>query len=588
MSYLALYRKYRSKSFKEVYGQDAIIKTLQNALNNNKIAHAYLFSGPRGTGKTSVARLFAKALNCENGLGKECNECDNCIEIAKGTHPDVIEIDAASNSGVDEVRNLIDKIKYSPIKGRYKVYIIDEVHMMSNSAFNALLKTLEEPPSYVVFILCTTEINKVLPTIVSRCQRYEFKKLSDDSLRNLLTSVMEKENVTFSNGVIDLLIELANGGARDALSILDQTISYSGNSITVEDIEKLFGLASRKDKVSILECVKNKDSIGLIKLFEDLEYRNVDLIRLVNEEISLLKDALIYKSTSKSENLYTKIVTDYFTSEKLLSLIQILIDLQKEFKFTSNPSLVTELYFLKMVQDDSTSSQKVIIKEIIKEKETKKEEKIEKDKKNINNDESLKVKKEEIFVNNEKNNNDLLDSFKVNEEKEKNNIDTIKENKPLKGIFETPFGKVSPSLGLSSGSNQYSLTIDDLINLSVISDRAAKKELVSRWPLLTSKIVDERSANFVPLLLSGKIYLLTDSILVLRYDKLTDAKIINTVDYQDYISELVSSIAGAKLEIYAIDPIMSADVITKYQNLAQIGKLPKPKDVTKVKLKKED
>ncbi len=572
MSYLALYRKYRSKSFSEVYGQDAIVKTLKNALINNKIAHAYLFSGPRGTGKTSIARLFAKALNCEEGLGNECNSCDNCIEIAKGTHPDVIEIDAASNSGVDEVRNLIDKIKYAPIKGRYKVYIIDEVHMMSNSAFNALLKTLEEPPSYVVFILCTTEINKVLPTIVSRCQRYEFKKLSDDALRNLLTNVMEKENVSFSNGVIDLLIELANGGARDALSILDQVISYSGNAITVEDIEQLFGLASQKDKISILECIKNKDSIGLIKLFEDLEYRNVDLIRLVNEEINLLKDALIFKSTSNSENLYTKIVADYFTNEKLLSLIQILIDLQKEYKFTSNPSLVTELYFLKMINNEDSSNQKVIIKEVIKEKI------IKEDKKPSNNEEKKEIIKEE--------NNDLLNDFKVEEPVKKENKPL--ENKPLKGIFDTPFGKVSPSSGLSSGSNQYTLSIDDLINLSVISDTHAKKELSSRWNLLTNKITDEKSSNFIPLLLSGKIYLLTDSILVLRFDKITDVKIINTVDYQDYISDLISSIAGVKLQIYAVDPIMSADVVSKYQNLSQIGKLPKPKDVSIVKLKKEE
>ena len=170
MTYRALYLKYRPQTFSEVAGQEAIVKTLVNSLNSGKIAHAYLFSGPRGTGKTSMARLFAKALNCEEGLGHQCDVCDNCRMISEGSHPDVIEIDAASNNGVDQVRDLIEKIHYAPIKGRYKVYIIDEVHMMSTGAFNALLKTLEEPPSHVIFILCTTEINKVLPTIISRCQ----------------------------------------------------------------------------------------------------------------------------------------------------------------------------------------------------------------------------------------------------------------------------------------------------------------------------------------------------------------------------------------------------------------------------------
>ena len=585
MSYLALYRKYRSTNFDEVYGQDAIVKTLKNALANNKIAHAYLFSGPRGTGKTSVARLFAKALNCEEGLGHECNKCDNCHDIAKGNHPDVIEIDAASNSGVDEVRNLIDKIKYAPIKGRYKVYIIDEVHMMSNSAFNALLKTLEEPPSYVVFILCTTELYKVLPTIVSRCQRYEFKKLSDDALRNLLTNVLDKENVSYSSGVIDLLIELANGGARDALSILDQVISYSGNSIVVEDIENLFGLASKKDKISMLETIKNKDSLGLIKKFDELTYRNIDLVRFVSEIISLLKDALIFKSTGESENMYVKIAASYFPEEKLLSLIQTLIELQKEYKFTSNPSLITELYFLKMIQEETSTSSKVIVKEVVKEvikevpvKEEKKEE-IKKEEKKVEEDK----KTENIFTPN----GDLLSALNKKEKEEKKEVKK-EDPKNLKPLFDNSFKKAPLSSGLVSSDNSYHLDMDDLIKLTVLNNGPAKRELTKRWNLLTTEIQNEKDSQFIPILLDGTPFLITDNILVIRFEHAQNAKIVNTKAYQQDFSKLISRIIGTEIEIYGIDRSTSTDLVTRYRNLTEIGKLPPIQSIGKVTIKKED
>ena len=225
MAYKALYRTYRPSTFDEVAGQEHIVRTLKNALATDKLAHAYLFAGPRGTGKTTMAKLLAKALNCDQGIGCQCNECKNCKAIIEGSHPDVLELDAASNNGVNEIRELIDKVKYGTILGRYKVYIIDEVHMLSDAAFNALLKTLEEPPEHVIFILATTDPLEILPTILSRCQRYDFSKVSDYDVKNRIRAVLEAENIPFNEEAVNLIVSLADGGMRDALSILDQVLA---------------------------------------------------------------------------------------------------------------------------------------------------------------------------------------------------------------------------------------------------------------------------------------------------------------------------------------------------------------------------
>ena len=251
MSYKALYRTYRPMTFDEVAGQKHIVQTLKNALRENKIAHAYLFCGPRGTGKTTMARIFAKALNCETEFGNPCNHCENCVAITEGRHPDVIEIDAASNRGIDDIRDLVSKVKYSPILGRYKVYIIDEVHMMTNEAFNALLKTLEEPPENVVFILATTEPYKLMPTILSRCQRYDFTKVSDGDIYNRLFDILQNENIQIEEDALSMLVSLADGGVRDALSMLDQAIAYCGNNITLKAIQDLYGLSSKNRFINV-------------------------------------------------------------------------------------------------------------------------------------------------------------------------------------------------------------------------------------------------------------------------------------------------------------------------------------------------
>ena len=277
MAYQALYRKYRPTNFDEVVGQTHIIQTLKNAIVQNRIAHAYLFCGPRGTGKTSIAKIFAKTLNCTNNQDAPCGVCENCKMAANGSHPDIIEIDAASNNGVDEVRNLIDKVKYAPMQGKYKIYIIDEVHMMTSGAFNALLKTIEEPPAHVIFIFATTEPNKVLPTIISRCQRFDFNKVSMHDIKYRLSVVCKNEGIEIDENGLTLIAQLADGGMRDALSILDQCVAYCSSHIDVNDIRKRAGC----DEVNTVSAA---DALKLIKRERRIELmgegvRWFDLVR---------------------------------------------------------------------------------------------------------------------------------------------------------------------------------------------------------------------------------------------------------------------------------------------------------------------
>lgn len=297
MAYQAFYNKYRPQTFEEVVGQKAIVTTLKNAINEDKIAHAYLFCGPRGTGKTTMARLFAKALDCKEGLGHQCNHCDSCEKIIHGQHPDVIEIDAASNSTVDSVRQLIENVSYQPLLSRYKVYIIDEVHNMSDSAFNALLKTIEEPPSFVIFILATTDPQKVLPTILSRVQRFDFSKVRDEDLIKNMKRVLDNEHITYEEDALRLISSLSDGGVRDSLSLLDKVVSYCGDDIKTKDVNDLLGLLSLDEEIALINDISMKKADAVLKSIKERYQQGLDIRRFRNDMINIYKDFLIYNIT---------------------------------------------------------------------------------------------------------------------------------------------------------------------------------------------------------------------------------------------------------------------------------------------------
>lgn len=351
MSYLALYRKYRPVDFDSVYGQEEIVTVLKNAIISGKISHAYLFCGPRGTGKTTIAKIIARLVNCDNLIdGNPCGKCYNCLNYLNSN--DIVEIDAASNNGVDEIRELRDKINLVPSNAKYKVYIIDEVHMLTTQAFNALLKTLEEPPSHVIFILATTEPHKIPLTIASRCQKFRFSKIDDEKIVARLSEICKLENISIDNDSLFEIARLSDGGMRDAINFLDQLVAYSSDDINIDDVYKVNGSVSYAELFNLLTYIINNDKVKIIEFIDDLNASGKDINKFLEELLIFLKDVILYKNANilsniATKNEYVKLIADMYENTDLYKLIESLNVVQNNIKISSHSSIIFMTSILK-------------------------------------------------------------------------------------------------------------------------------------------------------------------------------------------------------------------------------------------------
>lgn len=362
---IVLYRKYRPQSFSEIIGQDHIVKTLTNAIKSGSVSHAYLFTGPRGSGKTTIARIFAKAINCEKPMDSEpCNKCDSCKEIMGSNSLDLIEIDAASHTGVDDIRELISGIRFAPVKSKYKIFIIDECHQLSKSAANALLKTLEEPPAHAVFILATTEAHKMIPTIVSRCQRFDFKRLQVSEIIKKLEFILNKEEIKFEKPVLSLIALNARGSFRDAESILDKCISFTANDkqITVKEIKDLLGIVEVSQISDFVDGLISKDTKKVVKMVNDNLEEGIDLQEFTKTLIFYLRQVLMIKinpdflgeDSGLSEEEISKIKeqAEKLPEKEIQNMLELFVDAENKMKYAAILQLPLELSIVGICSKD--------------------------------------------------------------------------------------------------------------------------------------------------------------------------------------------------------------------------------------------
>lgn len=606
MSYKALYRSYRPQTFGEVAGQEHIVTTLKNAIKENRISHAYLFAGPRGTGKTTVAKLLAKALNC-TGENPPCDQCPNCKAITVGEHPDVIEIDAASNNGVDEVRDLIDKVKYASINGKYKVYIIDEVHMMSTGAFNALLKTLEEPPAHIVFVLATTEPHKILPTIISRCQRFDFKKVENHDIISRLEYVLKSENKKYELPALESVAKLAEGGMRDALSILEQCLAYN-NELTVESVNMVYGLLSMDNKISFIKQLLSKDIKGVLTSLDNMLSGSIDIKRLTFDLVDVLKDIIIYKNTQDVSILFVLTQQDvdnlapYILVEEAFEIIDILIEASSHYSQSLDANTYFELAMLKICNrikeenklaiDNSKAIEQVNILPVkdtakaipvVEETDSLPEEVIEDEiieeelnKGVIEYDPEI----EESIPEELKAKADDITETVVPEEVAEGTLETVISNSDVSlPVGEDISQEIDENIIVNKSPENIEVSFSDILNILVQADRRVLNDIKEKWTVIARYRFNLNTAKFASMLCDGKPVAAAPGGIIVAFEHQPNVNEVNETQNYYQLKNFLKEVLGENYDFIAIKNSLWPDMRSKYIDMNRAGTLPAPEPI---------